>query len=384
MPNPLTTAEGVLTLHSLRSLSPGTSADATRNLIGLMVVLGTGVIDSPRAGFAKAATAGAKPFAASEQAVLAANAAAGHQVASAVYPAGGVESLDYPAVQFARPGDDPMLASTASSFARILAGVTAQRVLATHGFRNPQGDPIAGATGPGAARVHALPVPTASETADILRMWSAATEASHTLAVIDVSGSMAEPADNGRTKIEVAAAAAAGAVGYFPDSSAFGLWAFSSDQANGLPGRVGSAAPAQLADPASAADRRGRAAARARWRQHRALRHRAGRVRAGPQHLRPGQGQLGRAADRRHERLPRGLSLTQLLRRSCARSSIQHVPVPIITVGIGDQADIATLRQISAVTGGKTYVVHNPAEIRGVFLDAMLQRECRPNCSTGR
>jgi len=58
-------------------------------------------------------------------------------------------------------------------------------------------------------------------------------------------------------------------------------------------------------------------------------------------------------------------------------------PVPIITIGIGDQADIATLRQISAVTGGRTYMVHDPTEIRGVFLDAMLQRECRPNCPTG-
>jgi Ca-activated chloride channel family protein len=384
LPNPLTTAEGVLTLGSLRSQSPGPSADTTRSLIGLMVVLGTNVIDSPQAGFAQAATAGARPFAASEQAVLAANAAAGHQIASAVYPPGGVESLDYPAVRFARPGEDPMLASTASLFARVLGGVTAEQVFATHGFRNPQGEPIPGATGTGAAPVHALPVPTASETADILRMWSAATEESHTLAVIDVSGSMAEPADRSRTKIQVAATAAAGAVGYFPDSSAFGLWAFSSDQANGLPW-------AELAPlrPLGSPTQRQRLVAAAGQLPalvggNTALYDTA---LAAFEQVRntydPGKvNSVVLLTDGKNE-YPQGLSLTQLQTKLRSLADPAR-PVPIITIGIGDQADIATLRQISAVTGGKTYVVHDPAEIRSVFLDAMLQRECRPNCPTGR
>lgn len=42
---------------------------------------------------------------------------------------------------------------------------------------------------------------------------------------------------------------------------------------------------------------------------------------------------------------------------------------------------MATVREISATTGGKTYAVTDTAQIRGVFLDAMLQRECRPRCS---
>jgi Ca-activated chloride channel family protein len=380
--DPLTTAEGVLTLHSLRSQSAGPSTDATRNLIGLMVVLGTSVIDSPQAGFAQA-SGGAKPFAASEQAVLAASAAAGHREVSAVYPAGGVEELDYPAVRFARPGDDSMLASTATSFDRMLGGVTAQQVFATHGFRNPQGDPIAGATGPAAAPMHGLPVPTASETADILRMWSAATEASHTLAVIDVSGSMAQSADNGRTKIEVAAAATAGAVGYFPDSSAFGLWAFSSDLANGLPW-------AELAPlrPLGSPTQRHRLVAAAGHLPalvggNTALYDTA---LAAFEQVRntydPGKvNSVVLLTDGKND-YPQGLSLAQLQTKLRSLADPAR-PVPIITIGIGDQADIATLRQISAVTGGKTYVVHDPAEIRGVFLDAMLQRECRPNCPTG-
>jgi len=76
---------------------------------------------------------------------------------------------------------------------------------------------------------------------------------------------------------------------------------------------------------------------------------------------------------------PQGLTLTQLLTKLRALVDPAR-PVPIITVGIGGQADIPTLQHISAVTGGKTYVVRKPAEIRDVFLDAMLQRQCRPDC----
>jgi hypothetical protein len=39
---------------------------------------------------------------------------------------------------------------------------------------------------------------------------------------------------------------------------------------------------------------------------------------------------------------------------------------------------MATVGEISATTGGKTYAVTDTAQTRGVFLDTMLQRECRP------
>jgi Ca-activated chloride channel family protein len=387
MPDPVTTAEGVLGLQMLRSLVPRGSAQPMHSLIGLMVVLGTHAIDSPQAGFSQAGKADARPFLASEQAVIATNAAAGRQVADALYPASGVESLDYPVAQLGRPGDDPLLTSTAASFGRVLGGVTAQRVFATYGFRDPRGNPISGARGPGGAPVHALPVPTASETADILRMWSAATEASHTLAVIDVSGSMAEPAGNGRTKIQVAADAAAGAVAYFPDSSAFGLWAFSSDQAKGKPWTE--LAPVRaLGTRSGDATQRQRLIAAAKQlptlvRGSTALYDTA---LAAFEQVRnsydPGKvNSVVLLTDGRNE-YARGLGLSRLLTRLRTLTEPAR-PVPIITVGIGDRADIPTLRKISAVTGGKTYVVHDPDEIRGVFLDAIVQRECRPNCSTG-
>jgi hypothetical protein len=47
--------------------------------------------------------------------------------------------------------------------------------------------------------------------------------------------------------------------------------------------------------------------------------------------------------------------------------------VQILTMGIGNQADTSALRQISDATGGLSYTVQNPADIKGVFLDAILR-----------
>lgn len=385
VPNPLTTAEGVLGLQLLGQATSATPGGSPRTLIGVMVALGQTVIDSPQAGFAAAAATGARPFFASEQELIAADRTAGHPVAAAGYPDAGDVALDFPAVELIRPGTDPQLSAAADAFGRVLDGVTAQRVFSAYGFRDPQAEPIAG-TAAAATPVAELPLPTATRTADLLRLWSAAVEASHTLAVIDVSGSMADPAGDGRSKIQVAADAAAAAINYFPDSSAFGLWAFSSDLAGAQPW-VETAPLLPLGAQTGGTNQRRRLEA--------AISRLPGLVGgdtalydtalAAFEQVRntydPGKINSVVLLTDGMDVYPQGLSLSELLTR--LRSLVDPVrPVPIITIGIGDQADVATLAQISAVTGGTSYVVHNPDDIRGVFLDAMLQRECRPDCAS--
>ena len=48
-------------------------------------------------------------------------------------------------------------------------------------------------------------------------------------------------------------------------------------------------------------------------------------------------------------------------------------PLPIITIAIGSDADVATLKQISAATGGTEYTVEKPEDIRAAFLDAIIR-----------
>jgi Mg-chelatase subunit ChlD len=389
LPSPLSSSEGVLGLHLLSALQPATSrrtpALAMQNLMAAMVVLSRSSIATPADGYAVLGKS-VQLFGASEQSVIAANRAAGQPVADAVYPAKVVGALDFPVVTISHPDANPAVVSAAAAFGATLPAVAAQGVFAANGFRDAKGDPIPGITGVGSAPIAQLPQPTLTETTDDLRMWSAATEASHTLAVIDVSGSMSEQAGNGQSKIAVAAQAAAAAVGYFGNNSAFGLWAFSSGKANGRP-------YAELAPLATLGSKDGTRT------QRQALVAAALGL--------PGQvggstglydTALAAFEDVRNSYDPAkvnsvvlltdgqndysgGLTLTQLLTKLRSLADPAR-PVPILTIGIGNQADIATLRQISAVTGGKTYVVANPAEIRGVFLDAMLQRQCRPDCGS--
>jgi hypothetical protein len=41
---------------------------------------------------------------------------------------------------------------------------------------------------------------------------------------------------------------------------------------------------------------------------------------------------------------------------------------------------VAALQTISAATGGARYQVSDPSRIREIFLDAVGQRACRPDC----
>jgi hypothetical protein len=47
--------------------------------------------------------------------------------------------------------------------------------------------------------------------------------------------------------------------------------------------------------------------------------------------------------------------------------------LPIITIAVGRDADVATLRKISAATGGTTYTAAGPDDIGNAFLDAVIK-----------
>ena len=74
-----------------------------------------------------------------------------------------------------------------------------------------------------------------------------------------------------------------------------------------------------------------------------------------------------------------GIGLPTLLRTLRAEFDPAQ-PVPIITIGMGPDANMAALRRISETTGGKAYSALDPNDIETVFLDAMIERRCRPEC----
>jgi Mg-chelatase subunit ChlD len=386
--DPVNNADGLLGLLAMRTMIGTSSAQTDAELMGLMVRLAHQAVPSATAAvqaMSSPSAAGALPVVASEQTAIAENSGKAQPVVGAIYPNGGSMSLDYPVVSLSHGSDDAGLAPALDQFQRILHSIPAQQVFATAGFRDPAGDPLDVLSGLGSNNFTPIAAPKAIQTEAMLRAWSAAGTNSHTLAVIDTSGSMADDAGNGKSKIQLAAAATAEATEFFPDSSSFGLWSFSGGTGAATPWTV--LRPVEpLGDRTADGTQRNSLAKAAQT-----LPSTVGgstalydTALAAYSQIRnsyvPGAVNSVVLLTDGQDDYPQGMTLDTLLARLRSLADASH-PVPIITIGVGNQADIPVLRQISALTGGKTYVVKNPSDIQGVFLDAMLQRQCRPNCS---
>jgi Ca-activated chloride channel homolog len=211
-----------------------------------------------------------------------------------------------------------------------------------------------------------------------LKDWAAASRDSRTLVLIDVSGSMGDPAGNGQSKIQLTLAASVTALGFLlPDTSDLGLWIFSknltptSDWQELVPvgplgGRIG---------PLSRRDalRQAVTTIPARVNGNTGLYNTAlAAYQQANASYDPNKSNSvvlltdGQNVD------PGGIDLPTLLAKLRALRNPAK-PVQILTMGIGNQADTSALRQISDATGGLSYTVQNPADIKGVFLDAILR-----------
>lgn len=383
---PMQNAEGLLALLTEDSAS-GTTANAP--LVAKLLALSRHTLATVAVGFDALVSdpSHAAPFVSSEQAVISENAERANVIADAVYPTKPTLGLDFPVVRLSRPGQEPALTSAADQFEKVLRLASSKARFTAAGMRTPDGTPVPGLganQGVTPDLVPGQPSPTAAQSIGMLRLWNAAVANSSALAVIDLSGSMADPAGNGQSKVVVAAAATKAAVSFFPGSSALGLWVFSSDQAAAHPW-------AQLVPLGLLNDRRGSVS------QRQALLAAAatlpGRVHGGTalydtvlaayRQVQAGfdpskVNSVVLMTDGQND-YSGGQSLDQLLAALHAGADRQR-PVRVITIGIGTDADAGALTRISAATGGKFYSVRNASDIAGVFLDAIAQRHCATSC----
>ena len=371
--DPTTTSAGALVALALQA-GAGSAPGASATLVGAFVRLAATAVPATAAGLSALLThpGSAPAFTASEQDVFASNHGRSSAAVTAVYPTGPTPVLDFPVVRVVPTGTDATVAAAATRFTAELSTPRARQDLAAAGIRDPSGSPLAATAGSGiAARsVTALPAPTATSLTSAARLWRAATKPSRLLAVIDVSGSMAEDAGNGQSKIAIAAGAAQTAMTLVPDDWTLGLWSFSvapppatdwtevvplrpvRDQrqsfaaaAGTLPARVGG--DTALYDTALAA------------------------FQAVTSSYDPSSVNVVALLTDGAEVDPDGIDLPTLLARLKA-SYNPAKPVHIVTIGIGSGADLAALRQISAATQGQTYAVSNPGDIKGVLLDSIV------------
>lgn len=391
--DPETSSEGLATLATLGALLGGEPGEAPpEDLVRSYVGLSRGVIPSVDQAMALLDGDGAAPLVATtEQSVLAhlgaADADSAGPAVVPLYPAPATTVFDYPVLRLNRPGEADGVDEAARALSQQLLSAEAVRLAQEAGFRAPDGAPP---DSPETVDVAAQPPPTLDSLTlpvaqDALRTWSAVTLEARMLVVIDVSGSMDQDAGQGRTRIELARDASVAALRLYPDSAKIGLWAFSvlldppSDwtvlvdigtltdevdgatrrevllrQADTLPGLVGGGTG--LYDTTLGAFRT---------------------VRDDYDPARINSVVL--LTDGRNEDDPIGINLATLLRTLRAEFDPAQ-PIPIITIGMGPDADIDRLRRISETTGGKAYTALDPNDIETVFLDAMIERRCRPDC----
>jgi Bacterial extracellular solute-binding protein/von Willebrand factor type A domain len=312
-------------------------------------------------------------FPTTEQRFVALAERAAEQGVGVSVPASGTAVLDYPLVPVATGDGAPAATAAAQALATRLRSPDAARALRDAGFRPPSGAPVGGGVGrvdeSGSLRPEAV--------SGLLSTWDALNVDARMLAVMDVSGSMLE-SEGARSRITLARDAMLDALGTVPDTWDLGLWAFSLGLGDGTDHRV--LAPLRTMVAVSGGG------------THRDVLTDA--VRRLPRIVGGGtalydttlaayrevvSGYLsdrfnsvvlltdGRNEDRE------GLSLPALL-DALERLRTPARPVPVVTVGMGPEADTAALRRIAAATGGASYVARDPHDIQRILTGALLER----------
>lgn len=380
--DPLTTTEGLSTLVVVRQLLGTPDGPPRPELVGALLKVGRNAVSSMQSAYDRLGASAELAFTASEQSVLAYNQAAERTPVVAMYPREGTVPLDYPLVRVSRPGEAVEIGRAADQIEVALRSPQALATFQAAGFRSSDGtwETPPEDTGINPARPKLTSLPAVEQANDVLRTWSAVNLDVRMLVLIDVSGSMDADAGNGQTRIELTRDTALTALQLYPDSTDVGLWAFSIQQAPpndwielvpmgavgqddrrttlqaafaSLPGRTDGGTG--LNDSVLAA--------------FRTLRNTydPGRVNT-----------VVLLTDGRNED-PDGIDENALLEALRVESDPAR-PVPVMPIGVGPEVDFPALQRIAAATGGKAYQAMTAADIRAVFLDAIIQRRCRPAC----
>ena len=392
LPDPEASSASLAGLLALRAHS---SPDDPRQFAGAMIELGKSIPASTGAAIGSLSAAQQPSVVVTTEAQVAAyNLEEPAETLVAAYPSDGTVLLDYPFVRLPKAAaaeEEPDAAEDADSAdapsrADLLDAFEASvrdgaDRFAAAGFRGPDGTGSLDVPGLAAEAPPAQEAkPDAAAQLEILRAWGVLTLRSRMLAVIDVSGSMEEPAENGLRRIDIFQQAAVGAMEKFSGEVELGVWLFSTAR-NGevdyedvspiapladlahkqqiagiiqsLPGRLGGATG--LYDTTLAAVQRVRES-------------------YDPEKVNT----VLVITDGKNED-QNGIDLETLL-AELERTNDPAKPVAVIMIGFGPDTDLAAMQRIAQATKGAAYSASKPEDLGTVLVDALSQRTCRPNC----
>ncbi|WP_133411894.1 substrate-binding domain-containing protein [Agromyces badenianii] len=382
LPDPEASAASLAGLLALRG---HTSQDDPRQFAGAMIELGKSIPASTSAAFGTLSAAQQPAVVVTSEAQVAAyNLDDPAEGLVAAYPVDGTVSLDYPFVHLSvadAESGEPAPATRAEFVDAFEAEVRASaKTFAAEGFRSPDGTGKLDIAGLGAEAPAATAALDGAAQLEILRAWSVLTLRSRMLAVIDVSGSMEEPAENGLRRIDIFQQAAVGAMQKFSGEVELGVWVFSTAR-NGELDYEDLSPIAPLGDAAH-------------------MQEIAGIIQSLPTRLGGATGlndttlaavQRVRETydpekvnsvllftDGRNED-ENGIDLDTLL-GELAKIDDPTRPVPVIMIGFGPDTDLAAMQRIAQATKGAAYSASKPEDLGTVLVDALSQRSCRPDC----
>lgn len=291
-------------------------------------------------------------------------------------PDSGTVDLDYRAANVAQPVDQAMAGEAIRALVETLQTDDGRRIRAEEGVRSVDGDPLADGVGLGTASTMAQP---ARELVDnMLRKWTALTRPIRALVVQDVSGSMSRDA-GGRTRAELLRDASLFGLERFPKNTALGYWEFSIDR-GGKGQDYREVMPlAPISQEVDGLTHRSRLAD--------AIRETLGNLGGGTglydttlaafktvyDSYDPAYSNSviimtdGRNEDRDSITLSHLVSELNIMKNPARR-------IPIITIGISEDADAAALRKIAQATDGSSFVARDPKDIGAILLQAVSFR----------
>jgi hypothetical protein len=396
LPDPEASAASLAGLLALRGHS---SPDDPRQFAGAMIELGKSIPASTGAAFGTVSAAQEPAVVVTSEAQVAAyNLDDPVEALVAAYPVDGTVSLDYPFVRMSAPDDAGDADADAEADADAASEETpvatrselldafeaavreSTKTLAAAGFRAPDGTGELDIVGLGAEAPSATAALDGAAQLEILRAWSVLTLRSRMLAVIDVSGSMEEPAENGLRRIDIFQQAAVGAMQKFSGEVELGVWVFSTAR-NGDLDYEDLSPIAPLGDAAHSQEN-------------------AGIIQSLPARLGGATGLYDTtlaAVQRVRETYDpekvnsvllftdgknedeNGIDIDTLL-AELAKIDDPTKPVPVIMIGFGPDTDLAAMQRIAQATKGAAYSASKPEDLGIVLVDALSQRSCRPNC----
>ncbi|WP_433353862.1 substrate-binding domain-containing protein [Microtetraspora malaysiensis] len=366
-------------------------------LVGVLRQLSESTVSSPDSLFATLTKAAARiPVGvASEQSVWAFNTTSHpSNPAVALYPEEGTISLDYPIVITAK---DAAVREAAEAFQTELTSAAGRQIVQDHGFRTPQGK-AGGALSPEngvkADKPAELALPDGAAVAKLTQAWHQIKLGTRILALIDVSGTMAEPADStGVSRMRAIGNVAVEGLKLFPDKSEVGTWIF-SDNLRGQGVDWKEIVPlGPLAQRIDGVTRRDRIAQEMRnvqairtgntglndtlWAAYRKMtdEYQADKVNT-----------IILFTDGVGNDDPNGgISNKEILTKlKSAYDPKRPVGILIISFNTEKGVDRAQMSAIAKATGGAAYFPQTVLEIRDIFLKGIARRLCAPSCGSAQ